>query len=165
MAPGTSLKQLQPSKLAAVNKLLGDLQATGQIKVADLHPSLNAWLSNPENGGFAGRVFFGQRLSYAQGVEMPPVDPREEPKAVDVMELRDVTGDVAHETFNFYAGNNGVKAMLAQVREAPYMIIAFKGETESDRKGLNPRKDYWIVGIQDRAVGQKLYDGVKAAGK
>ena len=159
------IKMNQASEMA-LNKMLGELQDSGAIQIASLLPSLGGVLSDPDQGGFPGKAFFGEVKGFQKAVEMPSTlsgDPNETHE-VDVLEVRDITGDYAKGSFAFYAGNGGLKAKVGKVKAAKLVLIYYAGELEARKdapKAWNKPKDFGFIIVNDRAVGQKLYDTAK----
>jgi hypothetical protein len=149
---------------SALNKKLAELQDAGQIKTAELLASLNSVLSDAESGGFVGKAFLGDVLSYTAGLEMPSNLSQDENAThlVDQLELRDVTGDYVKASFAFNASNGGHKAKLAKVKGAKQVLVIYRGEMEPGKKGWNPAKDYGIMEIIDKKVGAELYAFAKS---
>lgn len=158
------LMQLNDSQSKTLNELLGDLEAKGVV-VAELRPSLGAVLSDKASGGFPGRVFLGENKGFQTNVPMKSMGDADETHDVDVLELKDVTGDFNGEVFSFNASNGGLKAKVGRVKGSKYVMVVFRGENEADNKLHNPWKDYGILGADDLALLKPAYTKVKATYK
>lgn len=159
----STLEQMNVQTASELNKMLTELEKSGQIKTAELLPSLNAVLSDAESGGFPGKAFLGTVKSYTQGVEMPSTlgASDDETHAVDQLEITDVTGDYTHASFSFNAANGGLKAKLSKLKDAGLVLVVYRGEMEPTKKGWNPAKDYGFMEILDKKVGEQLYGFLK----
>lgn len=160
------LAVLEDKAVKNLNTVLEDLIASGDVKVSELNPSLSALLSDPINGGFPGRVFVGKNVGFREGVPMPSMDDKDEMLPVDVLELKDVTNNFLGNTFNFYARNGGSKAKIQGVKDHEYVLIAFKGEVESENKHFAPYKDYLVLGCNKKEQALIAMEKIeKAVGK
>lgn len=142
------LKTMNANNELALNNMLRDLEKSGAIKVAELRPSLGALLTDEKNGGFVGRAFLGEIVGFQKDVDMPSMDDKDDVHQVDILELKDASGDFNGETFAFNAGNGGLKAKVAKVKDGKFALIFYRGEMEPTKKGWNPAKDYGIIGGQ-----------------
>lgn len=140
--------KMDDKKALLLNNLLADLEKNGDIKIAELRPSLSALLSKTKDGGFPGKAFLGEIVGFQAGVEMASMEDKDDLHEVDILELRDVTGDFNGETFAFNAGNGGLKAKVAKVKGLKHVLIVYRGEMERTNENWNPPKDYGMIGTE-----------------
>lgn len=157
------LALLDNNAVANLNAVLEGLVKSGEVKVSDLNPSLNALLTDAAQGGFAGRAFAGKVVGYRKAVPMPSFDDKDDMVDVDVLELQDVSGRFLGQTFNFYGRNGGQKAKIAGVAEKKCVVIAFKGEVESENKNHNPWKDFLVLGCDKEEIAKTTLNAIQKA--
>lgn len=152
------LMNIDNKALSAINATLEALEKSGELKVSEIYPSLTPVLSSRKAGGYPGKPFLGKIRAYNANVELPSVQDPDVTKEADVLEVQDVAGDYNGTVFNFYAGNGGLKAKIRAIKDFPFVFLAFRGENENETPGMNPWKDWFVVGFKSKEAGMKLVD-------
>lgn len=130
---------------SVLNKFLAELEASGQVKVRDLFPSLNGYLT--EKGPGACGVY--KVLDYLPEAVDSDLQPGQKS---DVVNLIDMEG----HRWAFYASNGGTKAKFRGVSAGEILILFYAGKQKSATKGFSDWHDYRVISARDQKTAEAI---------